>query len=315
MWSYKKICKFSKEVFDYFNGRVNKILKVDDIIFLPEKKIKIYNGPIEEIIKSKLGFIELNKIFFYSSEIDRLYNVSKDIFGYNMSDSHIKGIIIHAIVHELMHADQDIDFLKIEDDVEWYKLEIANEILTNNYLLNNRKEIENTFGEIDFSIESSLYLNKKEELKLTDDDIKYIRIKTPKDKLFKYLNSILLIDIEKLFEYGLSNGLEKYYFVIIKGTKAYSFISDINILLSDIDTQYNLMSIITDYLLAHNSYLTTVFILDKAIQFEFIKIGFTENTIQIYPTLTSYPRTKELKPFIIKPKKFNIIDDWNPFIR
>lgn len=315
MWNYKKICKFGEEVFDYFNGKVNVKLKANSIRFLPERKIKLYDKSVNELLQSQLGFVILDTVYFNVNEIKRIYELYKDEFNVELDKKYLKAMIIKTIIHELSHMDQDIDFSKVNDDRERYKIEVANDERTDKYISNNITKIEDRFGELDFSLEKSIYNEKKIEFSITDDEIKYIEIKSPLDKLFSYLGSILLLDLKRLFNECIEHHYDEYNIIIGKGRRYIKFTNRIDDLLESEDSQYEFMDIICDNLLLHNAYIATVFIINNKLQFEFIKISSCDSTLQTYLALTPHPSADFIKNYIIDINKYNFIKEYKPFVK
>ena len=313
MWNYRRLCNYTKEAFDFLNGKVNKKFKVNKISFIPEKRVKLYNKKLEDLLE--LGFIELDEIFIDVNEITRIYELYRDEFNYVIENKHIKGLLIKTLIHELLHADQDIPYEKLNDDREKYKMEFANELETRNFIEKHNSELLNHFGDIEFLLNTSYYDKMKNLYNISDNEIEYITINNPGDKLFRYLTSLTLIDIKRLLEECNKTNVYEYNIVIINGKKVNKFSASIELLLEDEETQYELMDIITDKMLLHKSYLSSAFLIDKILQFEFIKIGSTIETIQLYPALTMHSSANYIKEFIIDTNEINFVSEWKPFFR
>jgi len=119
--------QFIHYIFNYYNGRIN-----------------VYN-------KSKLEINWLrNKetlLGAYSRNPNTVVIYPKTLYRYTLDENSFKYAILMCIIHELYHQDQDIDYIRMINDIQ-YKQFIENAVETQTFLhiAYNVHNIQNTFG-------------------------------------------------------------------------------------------------------------------------------------------------------------------------
>ena len=118
---------FIISVFDYYNGRINPF----NIAKLQIEWTHQYTSSNGATSRNP------NVVTIYPLVLDRFF---KDPYWFKFN-------IINCIIHELMHTDQEINFLKMRNDIT-YRTMIENitEMETFLYISNNRIDIYKKFG-------------------------------------------------------------------------------------------------------------------------------------------------------------------------
>lgn len=120
----REIIEYSNRVFNYFNGKINRVVPA---------KLNIRNNLDKNILAQNV----FNIINLY------LYN----IISYYKDINEIKLNIIITIVHELSHIEQDVDSLKYIRNDEYCRLiENQNNYNTYRYLYHNHVDISNSLN-------------------------------------------------------------------------------------------------------------------------------------------------------------------------
>lgn len=140
----EEFCYFAditKKLFDYMNGRVNRILCVLDV-------------KAKDIERSALANIVYpNYISVYIDTISENYTISglDELMGY---EDYMTTIIAWSICHELFHADQLMSIVQYCNNEEYKQnVEMAVELNSYNWICNHIDELSNVVG-FRFSIES-----------------------------------------------------------------------------------------------------------------------------------------------------------------
>ena len=176
----KRNDRFIREVFDYFNGRVNTFQKARLFINWCDLQSNTNGGLTTNP----------NCVIIYPKTIARYSNNELE---YNYK-------IILVIIHELYHVDQCINYSKYAIDIEYRNMIENNvEVQSMAYLCNHINEINSRFN-LDIEI---LDTNATEYLNQYSDGTLYHRK--------KYLDHIISIAIE-LFsnEYFINNKVEEF---------------------------------------------------------------------------------------------------------
>ena len=122
-----EITEFIYKLFSYYNGRIN--------LFNPAK-LNIDWALHEDSTKGG-STTNPNIVTIFPRVIQRFYS--------NIND--IKFSLLVCVIHELFHVDQYIDYIKLEEDKEYYNI-IDNtvEMETYLYITNHRQELKDVFN-------------------------------------------------------------------------------------------------------------------------------------------------------------------------
>ena len=156
--NYKEVNDFIEKVFNYYNGKIN-ILNPNVIL-----EINWINGDC----KLYGSLCTPGRIIIYIKSILNNPHIK------NFTD--IKIVVIETIIHELFHADQNINFEKYYYDNE-YKNNIENAVQRQSYIYmaSHIIEIKNIFDiDIDFKFTYNLIYNYEYAPYIKFNDIDYI---------------------------------------------------------------------------------------------------------------------------------------------
>lgn len=135
----RELGEFSFKVFDYFNGKINKLNPCEQLVINPYTTYgNAYTSKRTKLMAAyNINYIELGLDVIMG-------NVSFDHFQYK---DIVKILIICTIIHELYHADQRIEINMYSKDYNYaIKHEIDVDYMTYIYLLNNYDQINKDLG-------------------------------------------------------------------------------------------------------------------------------------------------------------------------
>lgn len=175
------------KVYNYLNGRINKI-KAFDIVFVNDRdKCYAYKG-------FGVICIELDQFF----EVMRNKFVGKEIdLNNGVYDAQLRGALVCIIGHELSHFDQDYYPTKLyiskearkDRKEEIRKYELSNHLRTVKFIYNNYDELYNNIGIFDIN---GVMLIDATTACIEEDHINpYISIKNEEEVFFKYLDFLV----------------------------------------------------------------------------------------------------------------------------
>ena len=174
---------FIRAVYDYGNGRINYINKSSYLKFT-ELKSEDSSHPITG--ERKIDHIEINL-----DSIELFARISH--YG-DEQEEQVKGFIIHVVLHELAHLDQEVVFgLDNKTKIEYQKrMENANETYAYNWIMQHMNELVRRFGpfRLELAANSGTYRY--------DNRYAYKRINSVADVLKSLLYFLSNVDIEKL---------------------------------------------------------------------------------------------------------------------
>lgn len=198
---YKYYENFAREVFDFFNGKLNKVIRAHtlNVIFKPN-----FNSVLG---CSLFGYVEIN--IGEHVEMGRLYDDNK-------KDNSIKNNIIDTIIHELYHLDQEIDNIQYRSrDKYKYKIEVDNTFMGYMYILYHIDLIQNRFNIL---IESNSIRNMENFILSHAND--YTRISSA---FFYYNNRLLTLTDRSIYSLSSILNVEDNV-VIISSTGSNIFV-------------------------------------------------------------------------------------------
>lgn len=168
--------KFIHSVFEYFNGKVNKII-------CPFCRFGIPGYMDQYASISTKGFITLY--------VDKYMDL----------DNGTKTKICLAIIHELSHLNQSIDFYKYANSEEYrMRIEDANELRSIDIMINNMDQIER---DLNFKINYNFLYCRKLQINSASNYIESTELEKtmyliygaiPTEQYIKYQNMLLLAD-------------------------------------------------------------------------------------------------------------------------
>ena len=177
--------RFIEAVYDYANGRINYVNKSSYLKFT-ELKSEDSSHPITG--ERKIDHIEINL-----SSIELFARISH--YG-DEQEEQIKGFIIHVVLHELAHLDQEVEFGQDNKTKNEYqkRMENANDTYTYNWIMQHMNELVRRFGpfRLELAANSGTYSY--------DNRYVYKRINSVADVLKSLLYFLSNVDIEKLID-------------------------------------------------------------------------------------------------------------------
>ncbi len=175
--------RFIEAVYGYGNGRINYINKSNYLKFT-ELKSEDSSHPITG--ERKIDHIEINL-----DSIELFTRISH--YG-DEQEEQIKGFIIHVVLHELAHLDQEVKFGQDNKTKNEYqkRMENANDTYTYNWILQHMNELVRRFGpfRMELAANSGTYRY--------DNRYAYKRINSVADVMKSLLYFLSNVDIEKL---------------------------------------------------------------------------------------------------------------------
>ena len=127
--SYGYYHSFLKFAYDFLNGEVNTNIRSIKLI------IQSFDNNVAGYCHSFI--VSVNLPMIYNNSVNNHY-----------SDEEIKGAILHVLIHELSHCDQNIDILKLSRDEEYrMNIEYVNNLNTARFIKDNSEKLYNVFGE------------------------------------------------------------------------------------------------------------------------------------------------------------------------
>ena len=169
---------FIHNVFNYYNGKINIFNKAILIIDWANH----YNS--NNLANCKAP----NKVTIFPMVIKRICNCMYDMMAN----------VVECIIHELYHADQLIDYERVNVTDYNMSIEYPVEVETNLYIINHMNELYTEFG-LDISTDYNIFLNRAMQY---DVGYRYIR----RD----YLSHLLVCFKQALFDINDFRILESY---------------------------------------------------------------------------------------------------------
>lgn len=131
-----------RTIFNYFNGRINRI----------NSNVQLVIDYYDYINRNYGCFISPNIVYIYIGEI---IEGSYRFFNYMNHDAIVTEIIVSCI-HELVHAEQALDNSMYKKDTTYKtQLELHAELVSFDYIIRNQKELEYLFSfNVNFGIDN-----------------------------------------------------------------------------------------------------------------------------------------------------------------
>ena len=175
--------RFILAVYDYGNGRINYVNKSNYLKFTDLKS----EDPSHSLTgERKIDHIEINL-----SSIELFARVSQ--YG-DEQEEQIKGFIIHVVLHELAHMDQEVEFGQDSKTEKEYqkRMENANDTYTYNWIIKHKDELIRQFGPFLLDLATKVCAYRY------DNRYVYKRISSIAALLKSLLYFLSNVDIEKL---------------------------------------------------------------------------------------------------------------------
>ena len=139
---FKFYIEKTKLIFNYFNGRINRI----------NNSVQLIIDYYDYLYRNYGSYVSPNIVYIYIGEI---VEGSYRFFGTLNHDAIITEIIISCI-HELVHAEQALDNSLYKKDTKYKtQLELHAELVAFDYVLKHKQELENLFGfNVNFGIDN-----------------------------------------------------------------------------------------------------------------------------------------------------------------
>ncbi len=175
--------RFIKAVYDYANGRINYVNKSNNLKFT-ELKSEDSSHPITG--ERKIDHIEI--------DLDSIELFTRISHYGDEQEEQVKGFIIHVVLHELAHLDQEVEFGLDNKTKNEYRnrMENANDTYTYNWIMQHMDELVRRFGpfRLELAANSGTYRY--------DNRYAYKRINSVADVMKSLLYFLSNVDIEKL---------------------------------------------------------------------------------------------------------------------
>lgn len=193
---YSEMLKYTTDIFNYLNGKVNTVVLASRIEFGVTTMFEVDKYSRVLLARNKVNVIimYLSEILFYCDE-QGMHDMNK-----------VRAMLLHTVVHELSHCDQDIDYNMLASNDKYNEdIENSNDANSLLYIADHYDELQMKFGP--FNMETVHILKPFRNIQL--DKTLYRKVIHPIVKFLRYLSYVMDDDMEMILR-AYSNAFINY---------------------------------------------------------------------------------------------------------